>query len=61
MLYTRNFLTFMRDIDVFHLRFIDEAHVNHSNGQHYFGTSEYGSRYVDISSHPQGSNHTIFA
>ena len=25
MLYTRNFLTFMRDIDVFRLHFIDEA------------------------------------
>ena len=61
MLYTRNFLTFMRDIDVFHLRFINEAHVNCSNGQRYFGTSESGSRCVDISSHPQGSNHTIFA
>ena len=61
MLYTRNFFTFMRDIDVFRLRFIDEAHVNRSNGQRYFGTSESGSRCVDISSHPQGSQHTIFA
>ena len=61
MLYTRNFFTFMRDIDVFCLRFIDEAHVNRSNGQRFFGISESGSRCVDISSHPQGSQHIIFA
>ena len=61
MLYTRNFINFMRSIDVYRLRFIDEAHVNRSNGQRYFGASESGSRCVDISAHPQGQNHTIFS
>ena len=43
MLYTRNFIHFMRGIDVYRLCFIDEAHVNQSNGQRYFGPSESGS------------------
>ena len=46
---------------MYRLRFIDEAHVNHSNGQRYFGASESGSRCVDISAHLQGQNHTIFS
>ena len=61
MLYTRNFIHFMRSIDVYWLRFINEAHVNCSNGQRYFGVSESGSWCVDISAHPQGQNHTIFS
>ena len=61
MLYTRNFIHFMRGINVYHLCFIDEAHINQSNGQRYFGASESGSRCVDISVHPQGQNHIIFS
>ena len=60
MLYTQNFIHVMRSIDVYCLRFIDEAHVNRSNGQRYFGASQSGSWCVDISAHPQGQNHTIF-
>ena len=61
MLYTRNFINLIRSIDVYCLHFIDEAHVNRSNGQRYFGVSESGSHCVDISAHPQGQNHTIFS
>ena len=61
MLYTRNFIHFMRGIDVYYLHFIDEAHMNRLNGQCYFGASESGSRCVDISVHQQGQNHTIFS
>ena len=59
MLYTRNFINFIKSIDVYRLRFIDEAHVNRSNGQRYFCASESGSPCVDISAHPAGSKSHI--
>ena len=61
MLYTRNFINFMKSIDVYRLRFIDKVNVNCSNEQRHFGASESGSCCVDISAHPQGQNHTIFS
>ena len=61
LLYTRNFLTFLRNVDVYRLHFIDEVHVNKSNRQCYFGVSPSGSWCVDISTHPLGENHTIFS
>ena len=60
VIYMRNFIRFIQDIDPFSVRFVDEASVNQSNSSRYYGASEWGTRAVDISEHKQGQNYTIF-
>ena len=60
ILYTRNFLNFICSVDPFVIWFIDEASVNEASSHRYYGTSESGSRAVDITTHKQGENYTLF-
>ena len=61
ILYTRNFFHFMHSVDPFTVRFVDEASVNFAATYRLYGSSESGSRAVDISTHKQGPNYTIFS
>ena len=61
IIYTRNFFTFMQTVDPFHVRFVDEASVNFATTFRMYGCSQSGSRAVDISTHKQGNNYTIFS
>ena len=61
IIYTRNFFNFMQSIDPFTIRFVDEASVNFGTTYRLYGSSESGSPALDISTHKQGPNYTIFS
>ena len=60
IIYTINFVNFMRTVDVYKVRFIDEASINLSCCEHHYGAAKSGSRAVDITALPQGENFTLF-
>ena len=60
IIYTRNFLQFIQTVYVYKVQFIDEASINLSSCDHYYGSAECGSCAVDISTHKQGDNYTLF-
>ena len=60
MTYTRNFLRFIRTVDSWKICFVDEVSANQGCAICYYGTSEIGSRAVDVSTHHTGPNYTIF-
>ena len=60
IIYTRNFMTFIATVSPFSLRYVDEANVNEASSHRLYGSSESGSRAIDISDHKQGNSYTLF-
>ena len=60
IIYTRNLFNFIHNIDLYSIRFVDEASVNYAMSYRLYGASESGSRALDVSTHKQGDNYTIF-
>ena len=61
IIYTRIFFHFMHSVDPYTVRFVDEASVNFAATYRLYGASESGCSAVDISTHKQGPNYTIFS
>ena len=53
-------MTFIATVSPFSLRYVDEANVNEASSHHLYGSSESGSRAIDISDHKQGNSYTLF-
>ena len=60
ILYTRNFMDHVSTLDVYSLRYVDEAGFNINSSLRHYGSSEIGSHALKVSKHHVGPNYTLF-
>ena len=60
ILYTRNFMDHVSNVDVFSIRFVDEAGFCINSSVRQYGSSEIGSRVLKVPKHHVGPNYTLF-
>ena len=60
ILYTRNFMDYVGNLNVFDIHFVDESGFSVNSGTRYYGSSEIGSKALHIAKHSIGPNYTLF-